>query len=525
MIRIRRLLAIARQDLAVELAGRQGLLLPMVLASLLVPTSLTPSPMRRVTSGYEDRLVRVTGDVPPEVLEDKSVVTRSRYRMHFANVDGVLLVETPFIPTSIRERLDGLDPNGRAIAYEVTPRTFRFPGRTAMLALVTASTLTGAVSQSIGGERQRKTLVVLLAAAISRAEIVLGKWLAWGAFGAAASMLGAAVAILSGNAEIGSWLVPLPTVPLATVALGLYLVRRASDVLAGSATALRVLPATFSILGGVAWFVGDYNPWLGALIPLGGALLAAGQTWPELGPTLLAAASTLAFTAAALAVTIRDLEESPDRNPPEDGWILSISVALLGAVAWWLSVAGPELWRLAGNRKVTDNLPIEQGLLAGGVTFLLFSVVRAVRSQSLPIDELSLRIRRGDLGRVAVTAAVSLLLLGALSLAGPLPGWVAFGDAAMRERFMMGISGEGISLWLAALCICADELMFRGFLQRSVGPGRALLVYLFVKSPLDVLAALPIGLVCGGASAVTGNLWAGLIARLGWLVIVRVLAA
>ena len=62
-----------------------------------------------------------------------------------------------------------------AVRVENIPRDFAFPGRTMLFAMVSASTLTGAVANSIGGERSRKTLVVLLSAAISRAEIVAGK--------------------------------------------------------------------------------------------------------------------------------------------------------------------------------------------------------------------------------------------------------------------------------------------------------------------------------------------------------------
>jgi hypothetical protein len=518
MIRPRRILAIARADLATELSGRQGLLLPAVVAGLLLPAATVPSPVQGMTRNLEEETVRVYGDVPPGVLEAEAVSAASRLKLEFTQQEDVLLVDGLFIPPSVREKLDehvAAQGDGATVPVEVTPRGFRFPGRTALLALISASTLTGAVSQSIGGERQRKTLVVLLAAAITRAEIVLGKWAAWGGLGAGSALVGACVALLLGHTEPGAWLVPLPTVPLATVALGLWLVRRAGDVMAGSATALRVLPAALSLAAVIAWLLGDRDPWLGALVPLGGALLAAGQTWPELGPTLLAAVSTLCLAAFALAATVRDLEESPDREPPQNHTMLALAVGTLAAVAWWLPVAGPELWSMAGNPKVNAALPVQDGVMAGTLALVLFSLVRVARSHDGALNELHLRPKGWKTPAVALVAVAGLL--GASLLDPVLP---PLGYDEVHTRLASALYPRWAGLGLATLTIVADELLFRGWLQRAVGPTRAVLVWTAVKTPLDPISGLLSGVVCAGAAAVGGSVWPALLARLLWLWVV-----
>jgi hypothetical protein len=414
-----RIWAIARQDWRSELKGRQGFVLPAVIAGLLLPASAVPSPVQSVTESFRAETVVVSGDVPQAVAASRYVVDKSRWKLRFEQQDdGVLLVKGPFLPPQVRTLLDG--PGRPAVEVHDVYRGYVFPGRTLLLALITASTLTGAVSESVGGERSRKTLVVLLAAAISKAEIVLGKWVAWGGLGAAASMVAATIACLAGNVQPGLWLVPLPWVPLCTVAVGFWLVRRAGDVMAGSATTLRVLPAALSITGVIAWLLGDnVSPWLGACVPLGGALIAAGDTWNGLGPPLVATASTVGLTVAALVGTIRDLEESSDREPPEPVLAITAGVALVGGLVWWTTLAGAELWRLAGNPRVTEALEPSDGLVAGAVGLLLFTVARAARSTGSIRADLGLRTPRATDLAAGLVGAVALALGTAAASAAP----------------------------------------------------------------------------------------------------------
>lgn len=514
MIRPSRIWAIARRDLAIELKGRQGLLLPMVITGLLLPASAVRLPTQRLVREYQDERVSVSGDVPDEVRALPLIVPKSRVHLRFDQQGDVLVVDGPAIPKTMRRVLDG---EVATVPVEYVSRGYAFPGRTALLSLITASTLTGAVSQSIGGERSRKTLVVLLAAAISRSEIILGKWVAWGGFGAMSSLLGAAMAIAMGNAEPGWWLVPLPTVPLATVALGLWLVRRSGDVMSGSATSLRALPAALSIAAVIAWLFQDQSPWLGALVPLGGGLLAAGQIWAEPGPTLLAAASTLVLAGVALIATIRDLEEVPDRNPPEERTATALLVGVVATAVWWLPVAGPVLWSEAGNPKIAAALSREQGVLAGVAGLLTFSAVRAARATGSIRDELGLRWPSVDGWFAAAGAAVVLIALGASAHL-----WPGIGHDDARARFADALQPGWAGFGLAVLAILADECLFRGWLARIVGPGRATAVWTVVKLPFDPLLGLGTGAVCAWLAARTGSIWPSVAARLVWLVVASV---
>jgi ABC-2 family transporter protein len=490
VIRPSRVAAIAWQDLRAELKGRQGMILPGVVTALLLPASLVPSPARQVADSIEGFTVNVSGDVPADVLESPEVNPRSSYRLEFRREPDVLLVDGMVIPETVRAALDGGQP---VVTLHPTVRGYVFPGRTLLLSLITASTLTGAVSQSIGGERSRRTLVVLLAAAISRAEIVLGKWAAWAGFGVLSAYLAAGIALATGNVEPGLWLIPLPWVPAATVAIALWLVRRAGDVMAGSATTLRVLPAVLSITAVVAWLLGHLeSPWLGALVPLGGALIAAGNTWPSIGPVLLATASTAALTVAALAGTIRDLEESGEQNGPEDPLPTALLIGTVATLVWWLPIAGPGLWRLAGNPRITEALDEGHGLLAGALGLLLISAVRAARCHGSWLEELQIR-------RIAVGAWLEAgLAAGVLWASGVLDGLLpklVSGPLADRLSAVVQPSPELHGWTVSILVIVADELLFRGWLAKAVGPLLATLVWIAVRSPTDPVQGAVVGMI------------------------------
>ncbi|MEQ1506689.1 MAG: hypothetical protein ABMB14_30960, partial [Myxococcota bacterium] len=92
VLRPSRILAIARQDLAHEFKGRQGLLLPAVIAGLMLPASVVPSPMSQVADTFEDERVWVTGDVPDAVRTAEAVAPRgqARFRLRF-HQDGPVL--------------------------------------------------------------------------------------------------------------------------------------------------------------------------------------------------------------------------------------------------------------------------------------------------------------------------------------------------------------------------------------------------------------------------------------------------
>lgn len=496
-----RLLAVARRDLLLELGGRRGWVMPAVLAGLLLPASAVP-PLRAPQVDAEAPPLLVTGDVPDEVLALPRVVrVDGGARVRFERVGDTLVVRGPVDP-SIRRALDGDAPAVRLQRVAAAPP---LPGRGLLLALISASTLTSAVATSLAGERSARTLTTLLTASISRSELIFGKWFAWSGFGAAASLLAAFVASALGHVEPGAWMLPMASVPAGTVALGLWLSRRASDVVGGATIALRVLPAALSLLGVVAWFVGWERPWVGALVPLGGALLTAGSTWPGLLPPLLATASTLALSVAAVRHTARDLEETAGERPPGRPLGALATAGALAAAAWWIPLQAPLLYAMAGNPVYIEGLPLERGLVAGAFGLLLLSVARAARSPE-PVAELA--AGRPGLGGLLAGAALGLLL-----------GWIAPGDAVgaapadAAARFAATLVPAWASPASALLVALADELLFRGWLPRIAGPVGALAVWGIVRSPFDPLVGLAYGAVLLLLVRRTGSVWPAVLAR------------
>lgn len=496
-----RLLAVARRDLQLELGGRKGWVLPAVLAGLLLPASAVP-PLRPPQVETEVARIPVTGDVPDAVLALPQVERVDEgARVRFERDGDALIVRGPVDP-AVRRALDGAAPAVRIRRLTVAPPV---PGRGLLLALISASTLTSAVATSLAGERSARTLTTLLTASISRSELVFGKWLAWSTFGAAASLLAAGVASLLGHVAPGAWMLPMASVPAGTVALGLWLSRRASDVVGGATISLRVLPAALSLLGVVAWFAGGEQPWMGALVPLGGALLAAGSTWPGALPPLLAAASTLALSVAAMRHTARELEETPGERPPGRPLRALAVAGALAAVAWWIPLQAPLLYGMAGNPVFIEGLPLERGLVAGALGLLLVSLARAARSPE-PVAELS--AGRPRLGGLVAGAALGLLLARVAPGAGL--------DAAPMDasaRFAAALVPSWASPGSALLVALADELLFRGWLPRIAGPVGALAVWVVVRSPTDPVVGLAYGAALLLLVRRSGSVWPAVLAR------------
>ncbi len=508
-----RILAIARRDLAMELKGRQGLVLPVVMAALLVPTATIPAPTSLVDLGPAQ--IPVSGDVPEAVAALPGIERREQgASLGFRQEGGVLLVDAPAVPPEVRRALDGPEP---VVRVEVMSVPLVFPGRTMLFALISASTLTGAVSASLGGERSRRTLVVLLSGAISRGEVVAGKWVAWGGLGAAVGLSAALLSVLFGRVEPGAWLLAVPAVPLGAVAFGLWLVRRASDVIAGSTVSLRVLPALLAITAITSWFLGNADPLLGALVPIGGACLAAGDTWDGGATVALASGSTLLFSLGCLVTTARDLEEVPATESAPRPTTLALVAGGLAALVWWVPLLVPLLWGEAGNPRLTAELSRDAGLGAGALGLLLISVARAARVPE-PLRDL------GDIARPRATAIAVAVAAGALlALAtlgfggvGPAEGLAAHAARRLTDAHTPALGGVGLGL----LTVVADELLFRGWLARAAGPVRAGVAYAAVKTPLDPIGALLSATFLGGVGHRLG-LVAALITHATWWALTR----
>jgi hypothetical protein len=488
-VRPARLWAIARQDWALELGGRQGLLLPGLLLGLLAGPALAPK-LELGGGGFV-----ADGDVPAAVAalpqRPGGAPLSFRRTPTGLEVTGELTAE-------VRAALDGPTP---ALVVESVGPTPRFPGRTALFGLISASTLSGAVAASIGGERSRKTLGVLLAAAVSRAEVVAGKALAWGGFGLGSVVAAATVSIALGRVSPGWWLLPLVTLPLATVALGFWLVRRATDVVAGTATSMRVLPAVVAVSGLFAFLLGVNAPLLGALVPIGGALVAAGDAWPGPLPALVAAGSTLAFAVAALGATVRDLEEVPSEEARSSPNLEALAVAALGGACWWNPICAPLLYAAAGRPQLLDKLPLSSGVAAGAACLLVGTVLHVSRRPGATVATgwpapwtWALAVPAAALAWATHRAPVLVL------------GWPTVAERLREAATLPGAAG--------ALSVVAGELLFRGWLPERLGPLRAVLVATVVTSPLDPLGAVVEAAALVALARAAGSVWPGVLARL-----------
>jgi len=490
-MRPRRIIAIAQRDLAQELKGRRGWVLPAIMAGLLLPLSGAPVP--GANQIIQNPTITVSGDVPEDVLAIDFVQEVDEGLLSFRRDEqGTLLVRGMPIHPQIRAALDGGEP---AVTVQVARRDVRLPNRSLLFALISASTLTGAVSGSIAGERTHKTLVALLAASITRMELICGKALAWGGMGAATALLAATVSIVLGRLDAGWWLLPLPTVPIATVAVGLFLVRRASDLIGGTTVTLRVLPAMLAALGLLASFVGTTSPLAASAIPLGGALMTAGSTWGgHAGPALLSTASTLLTTALCLWLTARDLEESPGTSVRQPWAAAAVLLGFLAALAWWIPIIGPILWTAAGNPQITEQLPARPGIAAGVMGLGLMSMVRGARARDAA-EALSFR------NPIAGTWGWALWVGVALAITASVSGLVPMADDPLLARARLRMADGMVPVWagptLMLGSILADEFLFRGWLQKTVGGPTATVIWTVVKAPFDPIR----GLLTGGMLA------------------------
>jgi hypothetical protein len=514
-----RVIAIARRDLALELSGRRGWVLPLILLGLLFPTTMVRVPMPNRPSTPPS--LRVSGDIPTAVHAlDVVVDDGTNTQLAFRREDGVTIVRAKGLRDDVRAALDGDSP---ALRVQRAVRPIRLPGRSLLFALISASTLTGAVSTSMAGERAGGTLVGLLAAAVTRLELIAGKWLAWGGLGAMASLLAAVSAVLMGRVVPGWWLLPLPIVAPATVALGFWLVRRATDVITGTTVSLRVLPAVLSITGLAAWFLGRIDPLLGASVPLGGALVAAGGTWEGALPAVVAFASSLTLSLVCLAATARDLEDAPTEPLPGRTLTAAALTTALAAGAWWLPTVGPVLWGEAGNPTLTEELPRAAGVFAGGLGLGLLALNGAASTHSV---RESLGLGTGWRSpRIAVGVLVGLLL-GALPGAGWLTLLTSPLGSAISARLTDAVAPSGMTSAAAVAVILGHELFFRGWVQHRWGPVVAVVAYTVVVTPTDPVVGLLIGgLMSALVHAVKAGSWPALLAHATWVTLLGLGAA
>lgn len=505
MMRPRTIFAIARRDLRLQFVGRQRLILPLLMTMLLGPVSAMPLP-REVREAVR---VPVAGDVPDNVASMKNYAVRPVGMLIFStDPDGTLNVRGANIPFDVRNALDENSP------FDVVmrePEPVRYPTRGLLLALLAASTLTGSLSQSLPGERSDRTLVSLRAAAITPMEIVFGKALAWGGWGGVAALAACAATIAGGRLSPGWWLLAVPTVPFAAAAFGLFLVRRASDVVGGATVALRTLPAALAGVALGGFFLYDRTVLGAALLPGGGALLAAGDMFDNPAHVLVAVSSTLALALALLSIVARDLEPSPVASPAR-GVLAGVVETSAAALPWWLGLSTSVLWTQAGATALGTSLNATvalTGATAGLAAVLAIGIIRAPSHQGAHAAP-----RRSD-----QAAAVVAGLFGSLLVTPAVAPLVSEGSwADVAARLAAGVTGDGVAWPLAIVAIVVQEALFRGRMPRLAGDGAALVAWTLVTAPLDPLFGLGTGMLWLGVARLGGSWWIPAVARVVALV-------
>ncbi len=503
-----RVWAVTRRELQSELKGRRWISVPALLVALLLPASTLPSAELR-----RDRTFRVAGDVPAEVQALENVVVTDHHtslRFDASDPDVLRLTGTSVAP-AVREALDARYPE-EVVRVERRSAPSQFPRRGLLLALLAASGLTASIASSIGTERSRRTLSTLLAAAITPLEIVLGKLLAWGGLATITTVLFTGVAVFRGVLDPGWWMLSVFLAPGATIALGLWSVRQSPDVVSATTTALRVMPMATMAGGITASVLGETNPLLGAMVPLGGLICTAGEMW-TLHPArdaLVAAGSTLLATAAVVLHTASTLREDPDTTPPGVGWTAVPLPAGLLLISTFCTFVAPRLWGLAGNAAVTEDVTPDQGAWLLTATCLATLAVLLLRQHRAgpSIVQPPPTVR----ALVGVVAGAGLLVAAGPWLA-PLADGGSF-TGVLAEAFQTGLV-PSVGLPAAVALIASEELLFRGVLAPRIGHGPAAAAWAIGKAPLDPVGAFLGGTAVGLVGRVGGPV-ATTVMRVGW---------
>ncbi len=499
-LRPTRVVAVARRDLAMETAGRKGIFLPLILVGLLIPAATVSTDS---LFDFPKPKVRLSGDIPAAIQElpNTEITNSTTSHIHFThNENGVLVLHARWIPDEVRTLLDKDAP--APVQVIDVGKEAQLPKRSLLLALIASSVLSGAVAESLPGERSRRTLETLLAAAISHGELVAGKWLAWAGLGAMAATVAALLSMVLGRQSPGPWLLALPFVPACTVALGMFLVRTSNDLIGGSAVAIRVLPALLTVSGVIAWMLGGIDPTLGALLPLGGALLAAGGLWEGWTPVILSVLSTGTTAAVLLALTSRDIGGFQESSSyfPERLRVL-VGATAVGMAIWWMPVAGPALWSAAGNSVFASGLSTASAQWAAAMFFLIAAFGMSAQTSDIP-KALSWR------SPTISTWLPTLLVIPALHhlLATP-PLWTF--DASLRL-----FNATAPQLGVAALVgVLAQELFFRGWVLTRAGPIVGIVSSTLVLFPTQPIAGLLVSSLLAWLALHSRSVWPSMFAH------------
>lgn len=498
MLRPSRLLAVAHYEMRSHMAGRQGLRFAALAAVLLLPVGMLRLPFSAVSRPYEaapppsvraadsadalaPRLPTVRGILPPALAGKVMLDAGSEVEIVS---ESPLRLRAETVPADLREVLETL-PEPASVEVRRYRPPVRLPGRSLLIAILAVSLLTGPLAEALPGERARRTLEVLLSAGVSRAELIGGKWLAWTLSATLTAWLAAAGSCLNSVQTPGWWLLGLPLFIASSVAFGLWLVRLVDDVVGGAAAPMRVLPVVAGLLGLLARSLQPVSPVLAAMVPLGGPLLLAADILTTPASVLAGALGSAVFVSAALALTGRDL----DRFEIVAG-IQRHGAIGLGAVAlllWWLAVAGPAVWTLAGNAKAVS--PLSSSLLAGGLALLGCASIACAREGVWPWPVVS---RSAVLGGLLV--GVLLASGGPFALRfGTPPTWALDLSARLVGGATPSLDAPGAAL----ACLVGQAWLFRFVVARRAGWLVGALLWTLAIAPFDPLAAAPAALALG----------------------------
>jgi hypothetical protein len=319
---------------------------------------------------------------------------------------------------------------------------------------------------------------------------------------------------MMGTIEPGLWLLPLPTVAMSTVALGLFLVHRAEDVVSGATVSLRILPAVLTCSGLAAWLIGNEHPLIGASVPIGGALIAAGNTWSGIAPPLIASASSLTLTAGLLAYTANHIEQLlPLERPLMRGLAVTGVSFITTAFCWWTPVIGPLLWATGGNPQLTRDLAPEPGIAAGTLGLALIGGLYLGRSKDITTDfQLRAPPFTAWIWGLAIGLCIALCAPSAALM--PVSEHPFYGHASLRMAAALNPTWCGILLFSTTVVV--QELVFRGWLQHRVGPLLSTLVFCLVLHPLNPIRILPAAALLAVLTHNTRSVYPAIIARFAW---------
>ncbi len=480
--RFSRIRAVAMRDLRQRVAGKGWYKLPALAFALLIPAGTIPvaGPGQGTEAPSTVKIV-VAGEIPEALHGHVAAGEKTRFR--FTETSPVRL-RAPFVPEELRSALERLPGQPRMEVRRVRP-PIQLPGRSLFIALLAVSLLTGPLAESLPGERARRTLEVLLSAGISRAELVVGKWAAWTAAATGSAFIASLFGWATGVQTPGPWMLGVLMFIGSAVALGLWLVRNVSDVVGGAAAPMRVIPVVSVGMAVVAWVLLKVDPSVGALVPLGGALLLAGDLVSGPGPVVAAAAGTVATTGALLAWTTRDLGrwEGEESRLKRSG----IGLVAFAGMGYWLAVAGPGVWRIAGNDRV--ELSDSTSVAAGGLVLLLTALAGAARNGR------ALASFRLTGMPAAALAGAALALMDTVDLTPNVAGWLVPLQAELGAALVP--SGAGIPA--ATALIVGAAWLFRDFVQREMGLGviAGAVAWTAIVAPLDPVRGLTSGLLFG----------------------------